>query len=157
MTCDGGENIMCHRTGRLLLWPGKAGDNRGPDPTAWIEDAPHLGPHRLAGFRYVVQNAVDDVLLEDPEIAIRKKIFLERLQFEATLVRHVANPELAEIGQSGLRADRGELRHIDFDLIARKLVRPHFNIGEVGVQPRGSVFRGIGGFFRHSAILNARH
>jgi len=37
------------------------------------------------------------------------EVVLERLQFEAGLIGHVPDHDLAEIGQPGLRTDRREL------------------------------------------------
>ncbi len=50
----------------------------------------------------VLQHLIDDVLLKNSKIAIRQQILLQRLQFEAELIRNIANAQLAEIRQAGL-------------------------------------------------------
>src|SRR5207247_1909852 len=45
------------------------------------------------------------------------QVVLECLELEAPRVRHVGDPNLAEIGQPGLRTDRGELGTANGDLV----------------------------------------
>jgi hypothetical protein len=56
------------------------------------------------------------------------------------LVWHVADGKYAEVRQSGLGADRGELRDDHYYFVAGKLVWPGLDLGKLGIQTRLSVF-----------------
>jgi hypothetical protein len=64
-----------------------------------------------------VEDLVDDVFVEDPAVPELDEVVLQGLQFEAAGGRDVRDPDLAEIGQSRLRAHRRELGARDRDLV----------------------------------------
>src|SRR5205085_1912324 len=88
-------------------------------------------------------HAVDDVLLEDPDVAVRQEIHLVRLQLEAQLVRDIAEHNLAEIRKPCFRADACELRHHDLDLVIGILIRPRLDFRERRVDTTARVFVGV--------------
>ena len=65
----------------------------------------------------VVEDLVGDVLVEDAAVSELDQVVLQRLQLDAQRVGDVGDPDLAEIGQPGLRADRRELGTADGDLV----------------------------------------
>src|ERR1700691_4688499 len=69
------------------------GFDDGGDAATGAEVANDLGPDRVAGFDDVVEDLVDDVFLEDAQIAIGEEILLEALELEALLAGHVADGE----------------------------------------------------------------
>src|SRR5450755_2637403 len=100
----------------LLPRPGITRDNHRPDSSARTKLAFHFRPLRLGGAHHVLQHAIDDVLLKDSQVAISSEVLLQGLQFQAVLVRHIADPEYTEVRQASLGADRSKLRNVDHDL-----------------------------------------
>ena len=138
----------------------KGFDNSG-DSAAGAEIAYDFGPYGIAGFHDVVENLVDDVLLEDAEIAEGEEIFLEGFEFEAGLAGHVADGDATEVGQAGLGADRGELGIVDEDLVGLELIAPGFDGRKFDVEAGFCVVVCVaGGFvfgfvlFGHASILS---
>src|SRR3569833_2024787 len=72
------------------------------DAAAGAELAAHHSPHGIAGFHHVFEDLVDDVFLEDAEVAVAEEVFLERFELEAAGARHVADGEVAEVRQASL-------------------------------------------------------
>src|SRR6266851_93469 len=134
---------------------GVEGFDDGGDATSGAEVADYLGPDGVGGFDDVVEDLVDDVLLEEAEVAVGEEVLLEGFELEALLARNVADCEAAEVGQAGLGADAGELGVVDEDLIGLELVAPGLDLGESGVEAGFGVVvgvaRGLGG---HRAILS---
>src|SRR5580692_1557448 len=130
-----------------------AGFDGGSDAAAGAEHALDHCPDRIGGLHDVFQNLVDDVLLEDAQIAIAEQIFLERLQFQASGPGHVADGEQAKVGQAGLGANRGQFRIVDEDLVARKLISPGLNCREGEVESGLGVFVGVGLLEGHIWLL----
>src|SRR4051812_8215012 len=60
------------------------------DTASRREGANHLQVPRGAGVREVVAETIDDRFVEDPLVTVRLQIQLQRLQLDASLVRHVA-------------------------------------------------------------------
>ena len=113
---------------------GVEGFDDGGDSAAGAEVADYLGPDGIAGFYDVVEDLVDDIFLEDAEVAIGEEVFLEGFELEATLAGHVADGEAAEVGEAGLWADGGELGVVDEDFVSAELVAPGFDGGEGDVE-----------------------
>src|SRR5579883_323664 len=117
-----------------------------------------LSNHRrldgLGGLHDVAQHAVDDILLENAQIAEREQVHFVRLQLEAEAVGHIAEHQLAEIRQPGLRADRGELRHHNLDFVIGILVRPGLDLRQLRVHSRRRVFVGVAAF--HASAFDSR-
>jgi hypothetical protein len=130
-----------------------AGFHCGGDAAAGAKDAFDYGPDGVGGFDYVFENLIDDVFLEDAEVAVAVEIFLERFELEAALAGHVADGENAEVGQAGFGADAGQFGVVDFDLIAGKLVAPGFDGGKLKVQAGFGVIVSVAGFCGHSSIV----
>jgi hypothetical protein len=137
---------------------GIGGFDYGGDAAAGAEVADYFSPDGVAGFDDVVEDLVDDVLLEDAEVAVGEEVFLEGLQLEAGLARHVANGDAAEVGEAGFGADGGELGVVDQDLVGFELVAPGFNGRKCGVEASLGVVVGVaggfGGFCGHGSILS---
>ena len=131
---------------RSILRPRIGRRHHCRDPASRPEIPLHYRPNRVRRLHNIVQHLVDDVLLKYSQIAIVKKIFLQRLQLQAFLARHIANRQDAEVRQPGLGADRGKLRIVDQDLVAGKLVLPHIDRWEFVVKPGGCMGIGIAGF-----------
>src|ERR1039457_5160058 len=92
------------------------------------------GPDRIAGLHQVVQYLVHHVLLKDPKIAVAEEILLERFQLRTAFARHIAKGQKSKIWKASFRADRGEFRVVDQNLIAGELIRPGFNRGKGKVE-----------------------
>jgi hypothetical protein len=140
-------------TGGLLRFvnnrPGPARFDDCRNAAAGAEVSFDVGPNGIAGLHNVFEDLVDDILLEDAEIAVGEEIFLPRLEFEAALTRHVAELDDAEVGQSGLGTDRGKLGIVDEDFVGRELVLPGFDRGKGEVEAGLGVLVGVardGGF-----------
>jgi hypothetical protein len=139
---------------RSMLFPiaRPAGNNFGANAAARAEIAFDNRPDRFGSFDDVGEHLVHDVFLKDSQIAVDKQIFLQRLEFEAGLGRHIANDEDTEVWKSGLGTDGGEFGDVDDNLISRKLVGPSFDGGETGVQASGGVRGGVCRF-RHASLF----
>jgi hypothetical protein len=137
------------------------GGDDGGDAAAGAEVAYDNGPDGVAGFDDVVENLVDDVFLEDAQVAVGEEILLEGLEFEAALAGHVADGETAEVGETRFGADAGELGIVHEDLVGLELVLPGFDGGEGGVEAGFGVVVGVAGGVRvgkdcgaHASILS---
>src|ERR1700727_2711659 len=112
----------------------------------------------VGGCDDVVEDLVDDVLLEDAEVAIGEEVLLEGLQIHALFAGHVTDGEAAEVGEAGLGADGGELGGVDEDLAGLELIGPGLDGGEFGVEAGCGVIVGVAGGVRggcgaHGSIL----
>src|SRR5882762_1273665 len=132
--------------------PARNHNRRNPAP--WPKVPLHLRPHRLRPARHVFQHPVDDVLLEDAEVAVALQVLLHGLQFEAQFLGHVADRDHAKVGQPGLGTDRGEFRIIDDNLVAGKLVGPGFDLGKFGVETGLGVVSRVTGRLGHAGYCN---
>src|SRR5437762_9744519 len=79
-----------------------AGGHRRLDAAADRKIADHGHAARLEQGDQVVQDLVGDALVEDAAVAELDHVVLERLQLDAARVGDVGNPDLAEVGESGL-------------------------------------------------------
>jgi len=132
---------------------GPAGYDCGADAAAGAEDAFDFGPDGISGFDDVFENLVDDVFLEDAEVAVAEEIFLERLEFEAAVAGHIADGEDAEVGKAGFGADGSEFWVVDEDFVAGKLILPGFDVGKGKVEACLGVFVGVSLIQCHGLIL----
>src|SRR3954452_17821601 len=103
---------------RLLLRTRPASFDDRTETAASVEFAAHFAPHRLGGADYIFEHAIDDVLLEDAYVAVSSHVFLERLQLKAIILRHVANPDDAEIRESCFRANGSKFGNVDLILVS---------------------------------------
>src|SRR5688572_24987192 len=71
---------------------------------------------RRAGGDEVVENLVGHRFVEDAAVAELDEVVLQRFQLDAAVAGNVADPDLTEVGEAGLRADGGELGTADVDL-----------------------------------------
>jgi hypothetical protein len=101
---------------------------------AGTEIALHNRPFRSGRSDDVFEHPIDDILLEDPQIAIAVQVLFKRFQLQTVLLRHVSNGDHAEIREAGLGTHRGKFRHVDDDLICRKLIGPDLNIRKIEIQ-----------------------
>jgi hypothetical protein len=136
---------------------GMEGFDDGGDAAAGAEVADDFGPDGIAGFDYVVEDLVDDVLLEDAEVAVGEEVLLEALELEAGFAGHVANGEPAEVGEAGFGADGGELGVVDEDFVGAELVAPGFDGGKLCVEAGLGVVVGIAGGFVFCLVLFGAH
>ena len=136
-----------------LLGAGPAGFYCCRYTAAGAELAAHYSPDRIARFHYVFKDLVDDVFLEDSEVAVAEEIFLERFELEAACAGHVADRERAEVGQAGLGANGGQLGIVDDDFITGKLVLPGLDLRKLKVESGLGVIVGIARLLRHIFIV----
>ena len=132
-------------------WPARHDGRR--NSSSRTELSPHLGPHRLGPLHDVFENLIHHIFLKDSQVAIALQIFLQRLQFEAMLVGHVADVQYAKIGQPGLRTHRSELGIVHHDLVSRKLIRPSLDLGKLRVESSGGVLRSVAWYLGHIYLL----
>src|ERR1039458_6201532 len=144
------------KTQALFPRPRVARDHDRADASAWTKRAFDFSPFRLAGAHYVLENAVHDVFLEDAQIAVTDQVFLQRFQFEAALVGHVANPQRPEIGQASFGTYGGELGYINLYLVAGNLVRPGFDFGRFSGETSVSMFPSVTCALCHGPIVAIR-
>src|SRR5690242_20702060 len=88
------------------------------NPPSWTKIPLDLGPHWTRPSHHILEYAVHNIFLKNPQISVGLQILLEGFQFQATLVRRIPDREHAKIGQSGLWADGGELRIVHDDFIS---------------------------------------
>src|SRR5215211_7047352 len=69
------------------------------DVAADVEVAFDVDLKGVAGADEVFEDDVDDVLVEDFDVAERVDVELEALEFHAALVRHVLDAEGGEVGE----------------------------------------------------------
>src|SRR3954470_3431037 len=65
------------------FWSRPARDHSRRNSPPRTEITFHFGPHRLCPAHHIFENLIDDVLLENSEIAIRLQIFFVRFQLQA--------------------------------------------------------------------------
>jgi len=140
---------------QLFLRPGETSFDGGSDAAAGAELATDYGPGGIACLDHIFEDLVDDVFLEDAEVAVAEEVLLEGFEFEAAMARHVADVEDAEIWQPGFGADRGQFRVIDGDFVAGELVLPCFDGGEFEVESGFGVVVCVEGLRGHKLILRA--
>src|ERR1017187_3518865 len=133
------------------LGSGPAGFDGGADAAAGTKHSMHDCPNRVAGLDHVLKHLIDDIFLEDAEIAVTEEILLEGLQFEAALAGHVADCEGAEIGQAGLGTYGCKFGVVDLDFIAGKLVLPGFDGGKGEIDAGFGVVVRIAWFDSHTS------
>jgi hypothetical protein len=155
-----GSRYSLRSGGFGVFYAREGGGDDGGDAAAGAEVAYDDCPDWVAGFDYVVEDLVDDVFLEDAEVAVGEEVLLEGFELEAALAGHVADGEASEVGEAGLRADAGELGVVDQDLVGLELVLPGFDGGEGGVEAGFGVVVGVAGGVRggdgrgaHASIL----
>src|ERR1035437_315355 len=141
------------RPPRLVI----GGGHQRAQAPARREIADHGGAHRLGCRHYILQHPVDHVLLKNPQIAVRQQVHLVRLQFQAQLVRNVAQHQLAEIRQPGFGAHAAELRQDNLDFVIAKLVGPGLDPGQRGIEAAARVFIGIGTFHAKAFASRSRN
>jgi len=127
------------------------GFDDGPEPAPGIELARHGRPDGAAGFDDILEDAIDDVLIEDAQVPVGQEVFFQGFQFQDARLRLVINGQGPEIRQAGLRTDRGELRDLDLDLVTGELVGKGIDRRELLQKP------GLGFFFGVSAHFVPRY
>jgi hypothetical protein len=133
---------------------GPAGvDHRG-DAATRAEITVDMGPDRVAGFDHVFEDLVDNVFLEDAEVAVREQVLFPGLELEAAFAGHIAELNNTEIGQAGLRADGSKFGIVDQNFIGRELILPGFNGGEIEFEAGLGMLFGIAG---DSSVGNGCH
>src|ERR1039458_5063032 len=120
--------------------------DEGAETAARGEIADDGGADGFGGGYDILEDAVDDVLLKNPQITIGEQVYFVGLELETALIGDVAEHEAAEIGQAGFGADAGEFGEVDLDFVIGKLVGPGFDFGEDGGEAAGGVLVGIGAF-----------
>src|SRR5215469_3899292 len=88
------------------------------NPAARSELSANFGPDWLRPLHDIIEDLIDHVFLKNPQVPVALQILFERLQFQAILVGHVADVDHTKIGQPSFWTHRGELRIIDYDLVA---------------------------------------
>src|SRR5579883_777279 len=143
---------------RPLPRPVPGGRDHRAEAAAQREIADYRCGDGIGGFHDVAQHAVDDVLLKDAQVAVGEQVHLVGFELEAVAVRHVAQHELAEIGQTGLGAHGSELVGNDFDFVIGILVGPGLDLGQGSIDARPGVFLGVsqGGCPGEFGVFHAR-
>src|SRR5207245_2310950 len=121
-----------------------------PKSAARTEVTFDFGPQRLCPAHHIFENLIDNVLLENSQIAIGLQIFFVRFQFEAAFVGHITKDDYTEIWQSGLGANGGELGVVNDDFISRKLVGPGFDLREFCIKSCLGMLGCIAWLLRHT-------
>jgi hypothetical protein len=96
---------------------GEVGDDRRGDAATRGEGAGDRHTARPARGHEVVEDLVRGRLVEDPAVAVLQEVVLERFQFDARLIGHVGDADLAKVRQTRLGTHGGELRTADLDLV----------------------------------------
>src|SRR5438067_12633034 len=65
--------------------------NHCADAAAGPEFAADNSPNRPRSSHHILKYAIDHVLLENSEVAVNEQILLQRFEFQADLVGHVAD------------------------------------------------------------------
>src|SRR5437899_5909420 len=91
--------------------------DHGFDAAAHREVADDGHPARLARRDEVVEDLVRHGLVINAAIAELDDVVLEGLELDAPRIGRISDADLAEIGESGFRTYRRELRTIDRDLV----------------------------------------
>src|SRR5690349_4093437 len=98
------------RTSGGTLVGARFGGHDGLDAPAHREVADVGHAARVNGGDEVVLDLIGDVFVKNPAVAKFDQVILERLQFDAARVGRIRDPNLAEVGETGLRADARKLR-----------------------------------------------
>jgi putative Ca2+/H+ antiporter (TMEM165/GDT1 family) len=93
------------------------------DAAAHVEVPHHLDPAWCRRRHEIVEDAVGHVLVEGADVPVRPGVELDRPELDEPLVGHVADAEGREVGLAGHRAEAGELRDLERDLIVAVGVR----------------------------------
>ena len=133
--------------------PRPARNDNGRNPAARTEVTFHFCPHWTSPTDNIFEHLIDNIFLEDSETAVGLQIFFQRFQFEAALLRHVADGDHTKVGQAGFRTYGSELWIVDDDLVTGKLVGPGFNLRELGVQSGLGVLLRVARLLRHYNLL----
>jgi len=99
------------------------GGDAGRDAAAGCEFSVNLHPSGADRRDEIVQNAVDDMLVEDADLAVLEQIQLEALELNDFFLGRIADDDAAEVGQPRHGTERGELRLRD----------GHFHLAPSGV------------------------
>ena len=98
----------------FFLRVGRGDDSLDAAADGKIADDRHAA--RLACGHQVVEDLVGDRLVEDAAVAELDHVVLQRFQLDAAIAGHIGDADFAEVGEAGLRAERGELGTVDRDL-----------------------------------------
>src|SRR5438132_2634255 len=124
---DGGKSVLPVVRSRSSL-PGNPGTKRmgllamldlhfGLDSAAHVEIAFHFDEARIERANEIVGDPIGHRLVKRTFIAVRPQIELQRFQLDAFLIGDVADADGGEIRLPGHRADAGELRRLEVDLV----------------------------------------
>jgi hypothetical protein len=112
---DGDVNRIGHRSAARRLRVGGGHSCLDAAANGKISDDRHAA--RLERRDEIVENLVGRVFVEDPAVSEADEVVLQRLELYATVVRNVGDPDLAEVRQARLRAERLELRAANLDFV----------------------------------------
>src|SRR5690242_19967099 len=87
------------------------------DPPPDVEVALDTSAARAHRRHQVVQDAIGDGLVKRPLVTIRPEVELPRLELHAERVGDVFDAQGGEVRLAGLRAQAGELRGLEADLV----------------------------------------
>src|SRR5262245_32847483 len=89
----------------------------GVDAAAHVEVADHRHAPRCERSHEIVQNPVGDILVEVALSSERPEVELQGFQLDALVRGSVDNPDRREVRLAGARADTGEFRTLERDLV----------------------------------------
>jgi hypothetical protein len=133
--------------------PRPTGNHNRGNSAARTKVAFHFCPHWTSPTDNILEHLIDNIFLEDSETAVGLQIFFQGFQFEAALLRHVADGDHTKVRQAGFGTDGSELWIVDHDLVTGKLVCPGFDLRELGVQSGLGVLLGVALLLRHENLL----
>src|SRR5436190_5783875 len=105
------RNSMIHSD---FLFVSRSDDRLDPAADREVADDSHAP--RLYRADQIVENLIRHALVEDAAVAEFDHVVLQRFQLDADPIRNVRDADFAEVGQTGLRAERREFGATDVDL-----------------------------------------
>ncbi len=103
--------------GRLPAVGAVFDDDAGIDATAYVEVRVDAHEARVSRRHQVGQDLIGDRFVKRALIAVGPEVQLQRLQFEARLVRYILDFDGGKVGLSSERAQAGEFRGVDVNRV----------------------------------------
>src|SRR4030042_1107378 len=132
-------SLFCGLTGT-----GVADFDNGLDSSSWIELPRDRRPDRTVGPDDILEDAVDDILIEYAQVPVAQDVVLQGLELQAGILGDIADGDQPKVGQARLGAEGSELRDLDFDLVAGKLVGKCSQARQPGLKAGLGFFLSVG-------------
>lgn len=115
--------------------------HRGGQSASRSELAGHAAGYGADRGDDIAQHPVDGVFIEDSKVAVSQQVHLKSFEFQTRFVRLILDGDRAVIRKARLGTDGCVLGKANRNFVARKMVRPGFERGQLGVDS-GSCMRG---------------